>query len=78
MFFCIYFLLVEMLKRGVDVLFQQHGPRKRITDFGNGMALGKKDHLIDIPKSKVKSDWMTQKKYEDAPDSITSRELKVG
>jgi hypothetical protein len=77
-FFGIYFLLVEMLKRGVDVLFEQHGSRKRITDFGKGKALGKKDHLIDIPKSKIKPSWMTQKAYEDAPDKITIREFKVG
>jgi hypothetical protein len=32
--------------------FEQHGSRKRITDFDKGIALGKKDHLIDIPKSK--------------------------
>jgi hypothetical protein len=37
-------LLVEMIKRGVDVLFEQHGARKCITDFGKGKALGKKDH----------------------------------
>jgi hypothetical protein len=43
-FFGTYFLLVEMIKRGVDVLFEQHGARKRITDFGKGIALGKKDH----------------------------------
>jgi hypothetical protein len=53
------FLLVQMIKRGVDVLFEQHGARKRMTDFGKGMSLGKKDHLIDIPKSKIKPDWMT-------------------
>jgi hypothetical protein len=62
-FFCTYFLLVEMIKRGVDVLFEQHGSRKRITDFSKGIALSKKDHLIDIPKSKIKPDWMTQKAY---------------
>lgn len=73
-----YFLLVEMIKRGVDVLFEQHGSRKRTTDFGKGIALGKKDHLIDIPKSKIKPQWMTQKAYEEAPDNITIRELKVG
>ena len=56
-----------MLKRGVDVLFEQHGSGKRITDFGKGKgkgkgkALGKKDHLIAIPKSKIMLDWMTQK-----------------
>jgi hypothetical protein len=70
-FFGTYFLLVEMLKRGVNVLFEQHGSRKR-------KALGKKDHLIDIPKSKIKPNWMTQKAYEDAPDKITIREFKVG
>jgi hypothetical protein len=43
-----------MLKRGVDVLFEQHDSRKRITDFGKGKALGKKDHLIAILKSKMK------------------------
>jgi hypothetical protein len=37
-FFGTYFLLVEMLKRGVDVFFEQHGRCKRITDFGKGIA----------------------------------------
>ena len=67
-----------MLKRGVDVLFEQHDSRKRITDFGKGKALGKKDHLIAILKSKMKSSWMAQKAYEDALDKITIREFKVG
>ncbi|GAC38018.1 hypothetical protein GPSY_2397 [Paraglaciecola psychrophila 170] len=69
-FFGAYFLWVEMIKRGVDVFFEQHGSCKRITDFGKGMALGKKDHLIDIPKSKIKPGWMTQKAYKNAPDNI--------
>jgi hypothetical protein len=77
-FFDSYFLLVEMLKTGADVLFEQHGSRKRTTDFGKCMALGKKDHLIDIPKSKIKPGWMTQQAYEYSPDNITIRELKVG
>ena len=41
-FFGTYFLLVEMIKRGIDVLFEQLGPRKLVTDFGKGTALGKK------------------------------------
>lgn len=48
------------------MFFAQHGARKRITDLGKGLAIGKKDHLIDIPKSKIKPDWMTQKAYEYA------------
>lgn len=43
-FFGTYFLLVDMIKRGVDVVFEQHGSRQRTTDFGKGTALGKKDH----------------------------------
>jgi len=77
-FFGTYFLLVEMMRRGVDVLFEQLGSRKRKTDFGSGMALGKKDHLIEIPKSKKKPDRMTQEQFDDAPDEIVIREIKVG
>jgi len=77
-FFGTYFLLAEMIKRGVDVLFEQLGTRKLKTDFGSGIALGKKDHLIEIPKSKKKPEWMTQEQFEDAPDKILIREIKVG
>ncbi len=76
-FFGTYFLLAEMLDKGVDVLFEQMGVRKKITDFGKGIALGKKDHLIEIPKSKKKPDWMTQDEFDTAPDNILIRELKV-
>jgi Transposase DDE domain len=77
-FFGTYFLLAEMKQRGVDVLFEQLGARKRKIDFGSGIALGKKDHLIEIPKSKKKPDWMTQEQFNDAPDKILIREIKVG
>lgn len=76
-FFGTYFLLVEMLKKGVDVLFEQMGVRKKIIDFGKGTALGKKDHLIEIPKSKKKPDWMTQNEFDQAPEKIVIRELRV-
>lgn len=77
-FFGSYFLLVEMMNRGVDVLFEQLGPRKLMTDFGKGIALAKKDHLIDFSKPKIKPDWMTQKAFDEAPEKITIREFKVG
>jgi hypothetical protein len=77
-FFGSYFLLVEMMSRGVDVLFEQLGSRKLMTDFGKGISLAKKDHLIDFNKPKRKPDWMTQEAYDEAPESITIREFKVG
>ena len=71
-------MLVELIKRGVDVLFEQFGSRKLLTDFSKGISLGKKDHLVEIPKSKKKPDWMTQQEYDEAPDKILIREIKSG
>ena len=77
-FYGTYFLLAEMIKRGVNVLFEQLGSRKLTTDFSKGIALGKKDHLIEIPKSKKKPDWMTQEQFDEAPEKILIREIKSG
>jgi hypothetical protein len=77
-FFGSYFLLVEMMERGVDVLFEQIGSRRSTTDFGKGITLGKKDHLVDFNKPKIKPDWMTREAYNKAPDKITIRECKIG
>jgi len=43
-YFCSYFLIADMLKRGVDVLFEQHGARN--TDFRRGAQLGVRDHRV--------------------------------
>lgn len=77
-FFGTYFLLAEMMKRGIDVLFEQMGARKISTDFSRGVTLGKKDHLVAIPKSKKKPGWMDQKVYDELPEEIIIRECKVG
>ena len=77
-FYGTYFLLAEMIERGVDVLFEQLGSRKSTTNFGKGIPLGKKDHLIEIPKSKKKPDWMTQKEFDEAPEKILIREIRSG
>lgn len=77
-YYCTYFLIAALLERGVDLLFEQHGMRRRSTDFRCGKKLGTRDHLIDLHKPTIKPDWMTQQQYEAAPAFITVRELKVG
>ena len=77
-FYATYFLLVELLLRGVDAVFEQHGSRKRSTDFRRGKKLGSRDHLITLTKPKIQPDWMTAEQYESAPDTLTVRELEVG
>jgi Transposase DDE domain len=77
-FYATYFLLAELQLRGVDALFEQHGARKRSTDFRLGKKLGSKDHLIMLTKPRIRPEWMTAEQYESAPDTLTIRELEVG
>ena len=55
-YFCGYFLIADMLRRAVDVLFEQHGAR--ITDFRRGEQLGARDHLVWWSKP-ARPDWMS-------------------
>lgn len=77
-FYPTYFLLCELFRRGVDGLFEQYGTRKRSTDFKKGTKLGERDHLIALTKPKKRPYWMSQEDYEQAPDTLTVREFKVG
>ena len=77
-FYATYFLLCALRERGIDAVFEQHGSRQRVTDFRRGRRLGTRDHLIVLPKPAIKPGWMTQAAYEQAPASITVRELRAG
>lgn len=76
--YCTYFLLAELQARGVDIIFEQHGGRRRSTDFRRGQRLGERDHLITLPKPSIKPDWMTRSEYDQAPEQLTVRELSAG
>ncbi len=76
-YYCTYFLLADLMARGVDVLFEQYGARKRKTDFRRGQKLGSRDHLVAWSKPKKKPDWMTQAEYDSVPETLTVRELAV-
>lgn len=77
-FFATYFFLADMQAKGVDILMEQQGARKRSTDFRRGQKLGKKDHLIILTKPKIRPKWMSNEMFDAAPASLTVRELKVG
>jgi len=77
-FYATYFLLCELVNRGVDGVFEQHGSRKRSTDFSKGEKLGARDHLIVLNKPKQKPDWMNQDEYDQAPPTLKVREFKAG
>ena len=77
-FYATYFLWCALRERGIDAVFEQHGARQRSTDFRRGRRLGQRDHLIELSKPSKKPDWMTQADYDQAPQSITVRELYTG
>ena len=77
-FYATYFLLCTLRERSIDALFEQHGARQRSTDFRCGQHLGQRDHLIVLDKPTIKPDWMTQAEYDQAPDTVTVRELRTG
>lgn len=72
-----YYLLAECQKRSIDIVFEQQGGRKRSTDFQLGKRLGHKDHLITLTKPRQRPAWMSTGAYEDLPEKLVIRELKV-
>ncbi len=77
-FYATYFLLCALRERGIDAVFEQHGSRSRTTDFRRGRRLGQRDHLIVLQKPVIKPGWMSKAAYEQAPATLTVRELRVG
>jgi hypothetical protein len=77
-YYASYFFIADMQAKGVDILMEQYGARRKSTDFSKGKRLGPKDHIIEIKKSKVRPHWMSVEDYEQAPDSIFIREFKTG
>lgn len=73
-YYCSYFLIAEMQRRAVDVLFEQHAAR--ISDFRRGQRLGVRDHRVSWPKP-PRPEWMSRQDYLGYPDEITVREVKV-
>lgn len=77
-FYATYFLLCQLQARSVDAVFEQHGSRRRTTDFRLGRRLGVRDHLIVLHKPVAKPSWMLRADYDHAPATVTVRELRVG
>lgn len=77
-YYASYFLLCALQARDVDGLFEQNGQRRRSTDFRRGRRLGPRDHLITYHKPKCKPDWMSDADYDQAPHTLTVRELYTG
>ena len=76
-FYPTYFLLCELMRRGIDGVFEQYGARKRSTDFRTGEKLGGRDHLIVLKKPKKRPAWMSQDEYDQVPARLKVREFQA-
>lgn len=76
-YYATYFLLCELQRRGVDGVFEQYGIRRRSTDFRLGQSLGAEDHLIEYQKPVRRPLWMSQRHFEQTPERLQVRELRV-
>jgi hypothetical protein len=73
-YFCSFFEIALLRQGGVDVLMRLHQCRQ--TDFRRGRRLGKYDHLVTWKKPE-RPDWLDEAIYQQLPESLTLREVRV-
>jgi hypothetical protein len=66
--------LARRLQRGIDTVVRKH--QGRATDFRTGRRLGKDDHLVVVKKPE-RPEWLSREEYEQLPDELTLREVRV-
>ena len=71
--FASYFMIAELMQRGVDGLFRMHQRRK--FDFRGGRQLGLEDHVVTWTKPE-RPEWMDEETYAQMPDELKIRELR--
>ena len=72
-YFASYFMIAELLQRGVDGLFRMHQRRK--FDFRGGRQLGFEDHVVTWTKPQ-RPEWMDEETYAQIPNEMKIRELR--
>ncbi len=69
-----FFGIDGLSRRGVDVLFRMHQRRK--FDFRKGRCLGIEDHVVSWSKPD-RPEWMDKASYDQIPETLTVRELRI-
>jgi hypothetical protein len=73
-YFCSFFGIAGLARRGVDVLFRMHQRRK--FDFRQGRCLGVEDHVVSWTKPE-RPEWMDEQTHDQVPETLTVRELRI-
>ena len=72
--FSSFFGIAPLIRRGVDVVCRMHQCRK--VDFRRGRRIGVLDHVIFWDKP-ARPGWMDQASYDQFPDKIAVREVRI-
>jgi Transposase DDE domain len=69
-----YFDIAMLKQRGIDSVFRLH--QRRRSDFRRGRRLGREDHLVTWRRP-ARPEWMDEATYEQIPETMEVRELRV-
>jgi putative transposase len=73
-YFSGWFDIALLDQRSVHIVVRKH--QLRATDFRTGQRLGPNDHLVCWSKPQ-RPEWMSQEQYDQLPESLTVREVRV-
>jgi Transposase DDE domain len=73
-YYCSYFEIALLQRRGIDVVMRLH--QRRPVDFRKGKRLGKEDHLIVWQRPK-RPEWMDEATYAQMPKTLELREVRL-
>lgn len=72
-YYATYAILAMALQDDVAALMQNHANRR--VDYRKGHKMGKRDHLVEWIKPKIKPVWVSEEEYAKFPNKITVREF---
>ena len=73
-YYCSYFDIAMLKRRGVDSVFRLH--QRRPCDFRRGRRLGKEDQVVEWLRPK-RPDWMSEEIYHSIPETMEIRQVRI-
>jgi putative transposase len=73
-YYCSYFDIAMLKRRGVDSVFRLH--QRRPCDFRRGRRLGKEDQIAEWLRPK-RPDWMDEDIYDTYPETMEIRQVRI-
>jgi hypothetical protein len=73
-YYCSYFDIAMLKRRGVDGVFRPH--QRRPCDFRRGRRLGKEDRVAEWLRPK-RPDWMSEDLYNTIPETMEIRQVRI-